>query len=75
MITGTTLLDQLEGRNVMSGAEARAIRTHLGKSAREMAEIMGLNPSSIYRWEWRTLDAVPRYYAVALRGVLAARGT
>jgi len=36
-------------------------------SARQVAEFLGLNESSIYRWEWRESEPVPRYYAVALR--------
>jgi hypothetical protein len=54
----------------MTGDEARAIRRHLHLSARQVADFLGLNESSIYRWEWRHDDVVPPYYAIALRYML-----
>jgi DNA-binding transcriptional regulator YiaG len=54
----------------MTGDEARAIRRHLGLSAPQVAEYVGSNESSVYRWEWRKLEYVPRYYALALRYML-----
>lgn len=54
----------------MTGNEARAIRRHLGLSARQVAEFLDLNESSVYRFEWRRAEFVPAWYAVALRYML-----
>jgi len=54
----------------MTGNEARAIRRSLGLSAREIGLVLGTNESSIYRWEWRERQYVPRYYAAALHHLL-----
>jgi DNA-binding transcriptional regulator YiaG len=56
--------------NQMTGNEARAIRRHLGLSASQLAQFMGTNSSSIYRWEWRKTEFVPPMYALALRYML-----
>lgn len=54
----------------MTGDEARAIRVGLGLSARQVAEECGTTESSIYRWEWRRDQAVPRMYERALRDLV-----
>jgi DNA-binding transcriptional regulator YiaG len=54
----------------MSGNEARAVRRALKLSARQIAQFVGTNESSIYRWEWRRAEAVPPMYALALRYML-----
>jgi DNA-binding transcriptional regulator YiaG len=56
--------------NRMTGDEARAVRRHLGLSARQVARFVGTNESSIYRWEWRGAELVPPMYAIALRYML-----
>jgi len=53
----------------MTGDEARALRRTMRMSARALAEKIGTNESSIYRWEWRRDHAVPRMYEHALRHV------
>lgn len=57
-------------RYLMTGNEARAIRRSLRLSAREMGLVLGTNESSIYRWEWRKREYIPRHYAVALHHFL-----
>lgn len=54
----------------MTGDEARAIRIGLGLSARQVAEECGTTESSIYRWEWRRDQSVPRMYERALRDLV-----
>jgi len=57
----------------MTGAEARAIRQSLRLSARALAQEIGTNESSIYRWERRDYHEVPRMYAYALLYLLSLR--
>ncbi len=54
----------------MNGDEARAVRRGMGMSARELGELVGVDESSIYRWEKRGAGRVPRMYALALRALL-----
>jgi len=51
----------------MTGDEARTLRQGLGLSARRLAEAVGSNESSVYRWEWRREKPVPRMYELALQ--------
>jgi len=54
----------------MTGYEARALRRGIGLSARDVAEQLGTNESTVYRWEWRKDRSVPRMYAGALRDLV-----
>jgi DNA-binding transcriptional regulator YiaG len=58
---------------LMTGSEARAIRRMLRLSAAKLAEILLINESSIYRYEWRERDPVPPMYALSLRKLLDDR--
>jgi DNA-binding transcriptional regulator YiaG len=57
----------------MIGHEARAIREGMRLSRRALAQQVGTNESSIYRWERRGDREVPRMYTRALRDVLCER--
>ena len=57
----------------MTGSEARAIRRGLRLSARALAQEIGTNESSIYRWERREHHEVPRMYAYALLYLVTLR--
>jgi DNA-binding transcriptional regulator YiaG len=57
----------------MTGREARAIREGMRLSRRVLAQELGTNESSIYRWERRGDREVPRMYMRALRDVLRER--
>jgi DNA-directed RNA polymerase specialized sigma24 family protein len=46
------------------------MRRGLKLSAREVAEECGITESSVYRWEWRGEQAVPRLYERALRDLV-----
>ena len=50
----------------MSGDAARTLRQGLGMSARALAQELGTNESSVYRWEWRRERPVPKMYEYAL---------
>jgi DNA-binding transcriptional regulator YiaG len=60
-------------RGDMTGHEARAIRVGMGLSRRVLAEELGINESSIYRWEHRGDREVPRMYMRALRDLVRER--
>jgi DNA-binding transcriptional regulator YiaG len=57
----------------MTGNEARAIRDGMRLSRRALAQELGTNESSIYRWERRGDHEVPRMYMRALRDLLRER--
>jgi DNA-binding transcriptional regulator YiaG len=57
----------------MTGHEARAIREGMRLSRRALAQELGTNESSIYRWEKRGDREVPRMFMRALRDVLRER--
>jgi transcriptional regulator with XRE-family HTH domain len=52
------------------GHQARAVRAGMRLSRRALAQELGTNESSIYRWERRGDREVPRMYMRALRDVL-----
>jgi DNA-binding transcriptional regulator YiaG len=57
----------------MTGNEARAIREGMGLSRPKLALHVGVDPSTIRRWEERGSHQVPRMYALALRWLLHER--
>ena len=57
----------------MTGDEARAIRRGIGLSAHQVGLEMGVDESSVYRWEHRGSHAVPRMYMRALRDLVRER--
>jgi hypothetical protein len=58
-------------RITMTGTQARANRGYLGWSSRQLAEELEMNESSVYRYEWRRDELVPRHYAWAMMGLLS----
>ena len=56
-----------------TGHEARTLREGMRLSRRVLAQELGINESSIYRWEHRGDREVPRMFMRALRDVLRER--
>jgi transcriptional regulator with XRE-family HTH domain len=58
---------------IRTGHEARTLREGMRLSRRALAQELGINESSINRWERRGDRDVPRTYMRALRDVLRER--
>lgn len=58
----------------VTGADFRALRIHLGVDQAAIARVLGVTPTTVYRWETDRVKVTPLMYAryeAACRALLA----